>query len=96
MQKIEASVYDAYEILISYPLFFNKNKYDDYNSGYNKNEYKKKLEMGKILHQKNNEYDTFNSNNTLYKEFCTGIELVGKDLVFEDRINILYPNGALL
>ena len=41
MQKIEASVYDAYEILISYPLVFNKNKYDDYNSGYNKNEYKK-------------------------------------------------------
>jgi hypothetical protein len=41
MQKIDASVCDAYEILMSYPLVVNKNKYDDYNSGYNKNEYKK-------------------------------------------------------
>jgi len=96
MKKIDASVCDPYEILISYPLVFNKNKYDNYNTGFNNNEYKKKLEMGKILHQRNNEYDTFNPNNTLYKEFCTGIELDGKDLVYEDRINVLYPNGALL
>ena len=96
MKKIDASVCDPYEILISYPLVFNKNKYDDYNSGFNNNEYKKKLDMGKKLHQRNNEYDTFNPNNTLYKEFCTGIELDGKDLVFEDRYNVLYPNGALL
>jgi len=96
MKKLDASVCDPYEILISYPLVFNKNKYDDYDSGFNNNEYKKKLEMGKKLHQRNNEYDTFNPNNTLYKEFCTGIELDGKDLVFEDRYNVLYPNGALL
>ena len=96
MERIYASICEPYEILISYPIAFNKNRYNNYASGFNDNEYKSKFEIGKNLHQINNELDTFNSNDTLYKDLCTGIEIDGKDLVLEDRFKYLYPNGAVL
>jgi hypothetical protein len=96
MERIDASLCDPYEIIVSYPIVYNKNKFNNYDSGFNNNEYKKKFEMGKILNLKNNEVDTFNLNDSIYKELCTGIELYGKDIVFEDRYETLYPNGALL
>ena len=96
MERIDASICEPYEILISYPIAFNKNRYNNYASGFNDNEYKNKFEIGKNLHQINNEFDTFNSNDTLYKDLCTGIEIDGKDLVLEDRFQYLYPNGAVL
>ena len=96
MEKIDASVCEQYEIIISYPIAFNKNRYNNYASGFNNNEYKNKFEKGKNLYGINNELDTFNSNNTLYKDFCLGIEIDGKDLVLEDRYQYLYPNGAVL
>ena len=96
MDRIDASVCDPYEILISYPIVFNKNRYNNYESGFNDNEYKKKFDIGKKLHLKDNELDTFNSNDTLYKDLCLGIEIDGKDLVLEDRYQFLYPNGAVL
>ena len=40
--------------------------------------------------------DTFDFNNSLYKDVCTSIEIDGKDLVLEDKYEFLYPNGALL
>ena len=43
-----------------------------------------------------NEIDTFNYNNTIYKNFCRGLEIDGKDLVFEDRYKYLYPNDKIL
>ena len=96
MERIHATVCDPNEIIISYPIVYNKNKFDNYESGFNNNEYKKKFEIGKKLYQKNPEIDTFNSNDSLYKDLCIGIEIDGKDLVFEDRYEVLYPNGALL
>ena len=96
MKPIDASVCDPYELFISYPIIYNKNRFNDYDSGFNYNEYKKKFEMGKLLNLKNNEIDTFNLNDSIYKNLCTGIELYGKDIVFEDRYETLYPNGALL
>ena len=96
MVKIEANLCDPNEIIISYPIVYNKNRFDDYESGFNNNEYKKKFEIGKKLYQKNPEIDTFNANDSLYKDMCIGIEIDGKDLVFEDRYEVLYPNGALL
>jgi len=96
MKPIDASVCDPYELIISYPIIYNKNRFNDYDSGFNNNEYKKKFEMGKLLNLKNNEIDTFNLNDSIYKNLCTGIELYGKDIVFEDRYETLYPNGALL
>ena len=96
MERIDASICDPYELIISYPIIYNKNRFNDYDSGFNNNEYKTKFEMGKILNLKNNEIDTFNLNDSIYKDLCTGIELNGKDIVFEDRYETLYPNGALL
>jgi hypothetical protein len=96
MERIDATLCDPNEIIISYPIVYNKNKFDNYESGFNNNEYKKKFEIGKKLYQKNPEIDTFNSNDSLYKDLCIGIEIDGKDLVFEDRYEALYPNGALL
>ena len=96
MDRVYASVCDPYEILISYPLVFNKNRYNNYEGGINKNEYKKRFEIGKELHDKNREIDSFNVNNMIYKEFCLGVEIDGKDLIFEDRYKYLYPNNASL
>ena len=47
MERIDASVCDPYEILVSYPIVFNKNRYNNYESGFNDNEYKKKFDIGK-------------------------------------------------
>ena len=43
MDRVYASLCDPYEILISYPLVFNKKRYNNYEGGINKNEYKKGL-----------------------------------------------------
>ena len=91
-EKIDASVCNPYEIIISYPLALDK--YDNYINGINKNEYKKLFDIGKELYLKNDKLDTFNFNNTLYKDICTGIEIDGKDLVLEDRYKYLYPNDV--
>ena len=96
MEPISASVCDPYEIIVSYPIFFNKNKFDNYEGGINQNEYKIKFDIGKELYYKNNKIDTFNFNNTIYKDLCTGTEINGKDLVFEDRYANLYPNNVSL
>ena len=96
MERIDLSVCDPYEIIVSYPIFFNKNKYNNYDSGYNNNEYKKKFEIGKELNKKNKELDTFDFKNSLYKDLCIDIEINGKDLILKDRYEYLYPNGALL
>ena len=93
-EKFDALVCEPYEILISYPLCLSK--FDKYVDGINQNEYRKKFEIGKELHYKDNEIDTFNFNNTIYTHFCKELEINGKDLVFEDRYKYLYPNNKLL
>ena len=95
-EKIEGSICSPYEILISYPISFNKNKFNNYESGYNDNNYLKLFEIGKKLHEKNPEFDTFNKDNIIYKDLCKSVELDGKDLVFEDRYKYLYPNNISL
>ena len=96
MEQIDLSICDPYELIVSYPIFFNKNKFNNYDSGFNNNEYKKKFEIGKELYNKNNELDTFDFNNSLYKDLCIDIVINGKDLILKDRYEYLYPNGALL
>ena len=92
-EKLDAFVCDPYEIVISYPLAFNK--FDIYVDGINQNEYRKKFELGKEIHYMDNEIDTFNVNDSIYKNFCKGLEIDRKDLVFEDRYKYLYPNKIL-
>ena len=85
---------DPYELIISYPLTLNR--FNNYEGGLNKNEYRKKFEMGKKLHLRDSNIDTFNVNNTVYKTFCRSVEIDGKDLVYEDRYKYLYPNNKIL
>ena len=96
MEKIDASICQPYELLISYPIFFNKNRFNNYIGSSNQNEYKIKFEIGKELHKKNPQIDTFHFNNSVYKDICLGVEIQGKDLVLEDRYQYLYPNNASL
>ena len=96
MEKIEGSICSPYEIQISYPIFFNKNKFNNFATGFNENNYLKKFKMGKELYEKDLEADSFNKDNKIYKDQCYGVEINGKDIVFEERYNILYPNNISL
>jgi len=92
--EINESTCDPYELIISYPLTLNR--FNNYIGGLNQNEYRKKFEIGKKLYLRDNNIDTFNFNNTVYKNFCRSLEIDGKDLVFEDRYKYLYPNKKIL
>ena len=95
-EKIDASICEPNEIMVSYPISYTIKKYDEFINGMNTNEYKKKFDLGKQINHKNNKLDTFNFNNTVYQDICTGIEINGKDLVLEDRFENLYPNNVTL
>ena len=94
MEKIEGSICNPYEIEISYPIFFNKNRFNNFAGGINANDYQNKFLIGKELHSKDAEIDTFNKDNKVYKDLCVGVELNGKDLVLEERYDYLYPNNV--
>ena len=89
-----SSTCDPYEIIISYPLALNR--FDDYIGGLNQNPYRKKFEMGKKLFLRDNNIDTVHFNTTVYNNFCSSLEIDGKDLLFEDRYKYLYPNDKIL
>ena len=93
-EKLDASVCSPYELIISFPLLLNK--FDNYEGDINKNELRKKFEMGKKLYHMDNSIDTFNYNNYIYNTFCKGLEINGKDLLYQDRYKYLYPNGKIL
>ena len=95
-EKIDASVCEPNEIIISYPISYTKTKYYEENSGISFNEYDNKFNIGKELHNKNDKIDTFNFNNSVYKDVCINVEINGKDLVLEDRYENLYPNNITL
>ena len=96
MEKIEGSICSPYEIQISYPIFFSKNKFNNFETGFNENNYLKQFKMGKELYEKDPKADSFNKDNKIYKDQCYGVEINGKDIVFEERYNILYPNNISL
>ena len=96
LERIEASVCEPKEIIVSYPISYTLSKFDDANEGYNLNEYRNKFVIGKELFHQNNKVDTFNSNNSVYKDLCTPIVINGKDLVIEARYDFLYPNNITL
>jgi hypothetical protein len=92
--EMDETICGPYELIVSYPLALNR--FNNYEGGLNKNEYRKKFEMGKKLHLRDSNIDTFNVNNTVYKTFCRSVEIDGKDLVYEDRYKYLYPNNKIL
>ena len=85
-EKLDALVCSPYEMLISYPLDFDKLD----------NDYLTKFNYGKELYNRDNAINSFDFNSSIYKNFCMGLEIYGKDLVFEDRYEVLYPNKMLL
>ena len=95
-EKIDAGVCEPNEIIVSYPISYTLSKFDAFGDGMNKNEYKKKFEIGRDLFHKNNNIDIFNFNNSVYKDICVGVEINGKDLILEDRFSTLYPNNITL
>ena len=54
-----------------------------------------KYNVGKIINGEYSEIDTFNANDKIYTDFCTSIEINGKDLVLEDRMGYLLPHYSL-
>ena len=98
LQRIDASVCEPKEIIISYPITYTLSKFDKLNdtSNLNHNEYRQKFNLGKDLNQMDNTIDTFNSNNSIYKELCMPLEINGKDLVLEQRYDVLFPNNISL
>ena len=98
LERIDASVCEPKEIIISYPISYTLSKFDKSNdtSNLNSNEYRLKFNLGKDLNKKDNSIDTFNSNNSVYKELCMPLEINGKDLVLEQRYDILFPNNISL
>ena len=93
-ERMDALVCEPNEIVVSYPLCLNK--FDKKEGDADENEFREKFDLGKKLHEEDNSIDTFNFNNTIFKDFCRGLEIDGKDLVFEDRYKNLYPNNVLL
>jgi hypothetical protein len=54
-----------------------------------------KYNIGKKINGEYTTIDTFNPKDPVYTDFCTSIEINGKDLVLEDRINNLLPHYSL-
>ena len=105
---LDASVCDKNEVVISYPITYmlnnKKNKRnlegeedpqvdpDDEEIDEEKNEILDKFSKGKTLNEKDSSIDTFNFNNPIYKDICKAVEIDGKDIILEERIQHLFPN----
>ena len=105
---LDASVCEKNEVVISYPITYMlnsqkklRNLEEDENE--NKSEEEKEEELrkkdivdkfnkGKLLNQKDSTIDTFNFNSTIYIDICKQVEIDGKDLVLQNRIDYLFPN----
>ena len=54
-----------------------------------------KYNLGKEINDHYSSIDTFNSKDNIYTDFCTAVEINGKDLILEDRMNYLLPHYSL-
>ena len=92
--KLDASVCERNELVISYPLTYllkNKKKLRALED-LELIEISDKFERGKLLYEKDKSIDSFNYNSTIYSNICYPIEVNGKDLTLENRISYFYPN----
>ena len=78
-------------IIISYPITEKLNEKISRRLETTKNNLRKLFELGKKLKDKNNKIDSFNSENILYTEYCQSCVINGKDLVFKERPDYLFP-----
>lgn len=93
---LDASVCEKNELVISYPITYllkHKNKLRNLDLEMDdEEEILQKFNLGKMINEKDNSIDTFNFNSSIYSDICIPVEIEGKDLVLEDRINYLFPN----
>jgi len=54
-----------------------------------------KYHIAKKVNEEFPQIDIFNSGDYIYTNYCSSIQINGKDIVIEDRINFLYPHYAL-
>ena len=96
------------KIQISYPFEKIIEKYDSISKQKRNLEIKKldiqsndlsllieKYNIGKELNDLFPDTDTFNYKDNIYYDYCSSIKINGKDLVIEDRINLLLPHYSL-
>ena len=107
-QELDASICEHNSIRISYPVHDLINKYDkmtknirklnymkiDLTSN-NKNSLREKLDKGKEIYDEYPDVDIFDINSKIYSDICIAVEVDGKDLVLEDRIDYFYPQLSL-
>ena len=94
---LDASVCEKNEVVISYPITYILKKLrnlqdEEENEEEIKKEILDKFNKGKELNLKDKSIDTFNFNSSIYSDICSPIQIDGKDLVLEDRIQYLFPN----
>jgi len=97
-KKIKIS-YPFLNILNNYQKKFNKHrnletvildiKSDDINSLI------EKYNIAKQINSEHPDIDIFNSNDKIYTNYCSSIQVNGTDLTIDDRINSLFPHYAL-
>ena len=54
-----------------------------------------KYNIAKKINGEYPEIDIFNSNDYIYTNYCSSLQINGTDIVIEDRINSLYPHYSL-
>lgn len=106
-QEIEASICPQGSIKISYPFFNIINQYNQKSRRNletiminikNENDLNlvtEKYNIGKEINEKYPNVDSFNSKDGIYTDFCSALEINGKDLALEDRLNVLLPHYSL-
>ena len=96
---LDASVCEKNEVVISYPItYLLKSKSRLRNLDISEDEQKEildKFNKGKLIYENDKSLDTFNYKSSIYTDICVPVEIEGKDLVLEDRINFLFPNYSL-
>jgi len=96
---LDASVCEKNEVVISYPItYLLKTKKKLRNLEISEEEQEEildKFNKGKLIYEGDNSIDTFNYNSSIYTDICIPVEIEGKNLALEDRINYLFPNYSL-
>ena len=105
---LDATVCEKNQVVISYPLTYMLNSQKKRNlqneqesesedeeekeEDIQKKDIMDKFNKGKKLNDQDKSIDTFNFNSSIYYDICTPLEIDGKDLVLENRIQSLFPN----
>ena len=106
-KELDASMCEHNSIKISYPLHDLIQRYDNRRkkrsleymkidlTSNNKDSLREKLDKGKEIVEEYDDTDIFNINDKIYSDICIAVEVDGKDLTLQDRINYFYPEMSI-